>query len=462
MMSPAVSLAAFRSDLVRKYSRPGPRYTSYPTALHFNNGLPMEDLLAPWWDPAASHKPLSLYVHLPFCESLCWFCGCTKVITREKAVADRYLDYLERELDLWVKILPVDRPLRQLHLGGGTPTFLSERQLQRLGEMILARLKPDSDAEFGVEIDPRRLQQGQVEVLRQIGFNRASLGVQDHNPAVQQAVHRVQPREQTWQAVEWLRDHGFSSINVDLIYGLPLQTVESFAETIEDIVRLHPERIALFGYAHIPWMRPSQKIFERRDILPGEELRLTILEEANQMILQAGYKYIGMDHFALPDDSLTQAQQRGELRRNFQGYSTGGDMDILALGMSGISQSSDTYHKNEKDLNAYYHALDQGKLPLSGGYRLGIDDRIRRAMIMELMCHLQVDYDRFRVEHQVDVPIYFKSELESLEQMCEDGLVELHSRRLQVTNAGRYLLRNVALHFDAYLQSGKNQYSKTV
>jgi oxygen-independent coproporphyrinogen-3 oxidase len=461
-MSSAVTSISFRADLIRKYGRPGPRYTSYPTALHFNNELAEEELLLPWRDPATADKPLSLYIHLPFCESLCWFCGCTKVITRDKASADRYLDYLEKEMDLWLEVLPARRPLRQLHLGGGTPTFLCERQLHRLGEMILSRFQPDSDSEFGVEIDPRRLRKEQVEVLKEIGFNRASLGVQDHNLAVQQAVHRVQPKEQTWQAVEWLRGGGFQSINIDLIYGLPLQTVESFAETIVDIVKLRPDRIALFGYAHIPWMRPSQKIFEQRNILPNEEQRLAILEEANRLVLESGYQYIGMDHFALPGDSLALAQSRGELRRNFQGYSTGGDMDILALGMSGISQSGYTYHKNEKDLDAYYGALDQGKLSLSGGYRLSLDDSIRRAFIMELMCHLQVDYEYFGRKYQVDVPSYFKRELESLIPMSEDGLVEILPQRLQVTDVGRYLLRNVALHFDAYLQSDKNKYSRTV
>lgn len=461
-MSTSSILPEFRADLIRKYSGPGPRYTSYPTALHFREDIALEEILAPWRDPRSARRPLSLYIHLPFCESLCWFCGCTKVITRDKRSADLYLDHLEMELDLWMKILPGPRPLSQLHLGGGTPTFLTDRQLLRLGEILLSRLQAEPDAEFAAEIDPRRLSEDQVEVLRQIGFNRASLGVQDHDPVVQKAIHRIQPKELTWQAVTWLREHGFQSVNVDLIYGLPHQTVESFSVTVEDIIALRPDRIALFGYAHVPWRQPSQKIFEKQSILPGEEARLAILEASHHLLAEAGYVYIGMDHFALQEDSLTLAQQQGKLRRNFQGYSVGADTDILALGMSGISQSSHTYHQNRKDLPSYYETLKQKRLPISGGLMLSADDFIRRAAIMELMCHRQLDYSTFSRQHDLSFQEYFADELRSLRPLQDDGLVEIKQDALRVTPAGHYLLRNIAMHFDAHLPQHPKGYSQTI
>lgn len=461
-MSIASTLPEFRADLIRKYSGPGPRYTSYPTALHFREDLALEDLLRPWRDPATAKQSLSLYAHLPFCESLCWFCGCTKVITRDKSSADRYLDHLEIELDLWMKILPDARPLAQLHLGGGTPTFLTERQLLRLGDILLSRFPAAPDAEFAVEIDPRRLTEEQVIVLHQTGFNRASLGVQDHDPIVQKAIHRIQPRELTWQAVNWLRQHGFQSINVDLIYGLPHQTVESFEVTVRDIIELRPDRIALFGYAHVPWRQPSQKIFERQPVLPNEEARLAILEASHQLLAEAGYVYIGMDHFALPEDSLTVAQQQGKLRRNFQGYSVGSDTDILALGMSGISQSPLTYHQNLKDLPTYYEALQQKRLPLKGGLHLTTDDFVRRSAIMELMCHRQLVFADFSEEHNLSFKEYFADELRTLRPLQDDGLVEINPDKLCVTPSGHYLLRNIAMHFDTHLPQHPKGYSQTI
>lgn len=454
--------ADFRADLIRRFGRPGPRYTSYPTAPHFREDIDPEALLADLGDPAHASRPLSLYVHLPFCETQCWFCGCTRVITRDRTSADRYLDTLEKEIGLVRERMEPSRSVVQIHLGGGTPTFLSVAQLRRLGALLRTAFRVAEDCECSVEIDPRRLEREQVEVLRESGFNRASLGVQDHNPEVQRQVNRIQPEEVTDQAIDWLREAGFESINVDLIYGLPAQTVESFSATAQALLERSPDRIALFGYAHVPWVSPAQKIFDRRGNLPDESARLALLERSCGLLTGAGYVYIGMDHFALPGDPLAEAKRRGTLQRNFQGYSTRAGVDICGFGMSAISQTANAYRQNEKDLDSYTRAVESGRLPVVRGLVLTRDDQIRREVIMRLMCELDLDFKALSERFGFAFSEVFAKELNSLKPLAEAGLVELDDRRLHVTPVGQYLLRNIAMSFDAYLQQGKGRYSKTI
>ena len=448
--------------LIRKYNVPGPRYTSYPTAPRFSDTVERVALLGDLERAQDPEKPFSLYIHLPFCESNCWFCGCTKVITRDRSAADRYLDYLEKEITLTAPYIHPKRPVGQLHFGGGTPTFLTAEQILRLGRMLRSVFHFDPDCESGVEVDPRRLERKQIEALRAIGCNRASLGVQDNNPDVQRAVNRIQPPALTEQTVRWLREEGFASINIDLIYGLPLQTPESFAQTVEETIALAPDRFALFSYAHVPWIKPAQKIFEKQNSLPGEETKLAIFQKATAMLTAAGYDYLGMDHFARADDELSLARRNGTLQRNFQGYSTRAGSDICALGMSAISQTPGAYRQNEKELPAYFGALDEGRLPIARGYLLNDDDRVRRETIMRLMCDLALPYDAMSARTGVDFPRYFGKEIETLEPLAADGLVTIDESGIQVTAAGRFLIRNIAMCFDAYLGGASGRFSKTI
>lgn len=453
----------FPIALVRKYNRPGPRYTSYPTALQFKEIKETRRWMEEESGLTRATDPFSLYLHLPFCQSACWFCGCTKIITGEREAADRYLAYLEKEITQLLPYLPEKRSLVQLHLGGGTPTFFSADQLQRLGSLLRSYFSWQNDCEASVEIDPRSLQREQVEVLYNMGFRRASLGVQDHNPDVQKAIHRIQPPETNEQAIEWLRKQGFTSVNVDLIYGLPLQTRHSFRQTVFEILTWKPDRIALFSYAHVPWIRPAQKIFDRKNNLPSDETKLSILEDTANELLGQDYRYVGMDHFALAGDELAIAAEEGTLQRNFQGYSTRSGAQLCALGMSAISQTEDSYRQNHKEIHAYYTALDQGHLPLSRGYRLSNDDKLRRKVIHTLMCSGQLPLDKLSVDLGVDLPRYLAPELASLSPFIEDGLVRWEGDTITVTPTGRFLMRNIAMCFDAYLRDKEPQgYSKTI
>lgn len=461
-LPPPESGSAFDLDLARKFSRPGPRYTSYPTALQFtNHGVP--DLLLRDIDSARDLlTPLSLYFHLPFCHSNCWFCGCTKIITHDQNAANIYLDYLEKEIELTRRLINPGREVVQVHFGGGTPTFLDPSQLRRLGEMIQRAFRIAPDAECGVEIDPRHLTWAQVIALREFGFNRASLGVQDNDPVVQQAINRMQPARQTEQALQWLRAVGFQSINVDLIYGLPHQTPASFARTLDTVLDFEPDRFAVFSYAHVPWIKPTQKIFDRRNNLPSSETKLAIFKDVTDTLTDRGYRYIGMDHFARADDPLSIAQAEGTLHRNFQGYSTQSGVDIYGFGMSSISQTPNAYRQNEKDIQPYYHALDEGRLPLAKGYILTPEDHIRRETIMRLMCDLRLDYPRMSERLGIDFARHFAPEIESLQIFEEDGLLEMTPQGLIATPGGRFFIRNIAMQFDAYIQPQDNRFSKTI
>ncbi len=445
-------------DLIRKYNRPGPRYTSYPTALEFT---PEVDRAALLDDLRSGGGPLSLYFHLPFCESLCWFCGCTTVITTNQGKADRYLDLLEKELALHQGLIDPARLAGQLHFGGGTPNFLTPGQIDRLSEIIHGRFRFEEDAEMSVELAPAHLSEEQVQAFRRLGMTRASFGVQDVNPEVQKAIHRIQPHAVNLETVRWLREAGFTSVNIDLIYGLPLQTEESFERTIEAALEIDPDRLAVFSYAHVPWAKPAQKLLERAH-LPEPETKLRILKMLIGKLTGAGYHHIGLDHFAKTDDELSVAQRTRTLQRNFQGYSTRAGVEIRAFGMSGISQGARSYHQNFKELDRYESALEAGELPIERGLLLSDDDLIRRDTIHRLMCDLSLDYATQSERLGIDFEGYFAGELASLEAMERDGLIRREPGRLTVEPMGRLLIRNIAMAFDAYLDASKTGFSKTV
>jgi oxygen-independent coproporphyrinogen-3 oxidase len=449
-------------DLVRKYNVPGPRYTSYPPATEFSEQFSVRDLLSKLLANNQTERDLSLYFHVPFCQSLCWYCGCTTVITTAQKQSARYLSYLSKELALMAPLLNPKRKVVQLHFGGGTPTFLTSTEIRALGKMIHSQFTVSPDAEAGVEIDPRHLTREHLTALREIGFNRASIGVQDNNPAVQKAIHRIQPYALTKRTVDWIRDAGFSSLNIDLIYGLPCQTPASFETTLDEVLELKPDRLAVFNYAHVPWMKPAQKILEA-EALPSPETKLELLKLSIEKLTSEGYVYIGMDHFARANDELAVAQRQKSLQRNFQGYSTRGGVDIYAFGMSSISQADGFYWQNQKELPRYYDALDAGKFPLAKGYILTPDDQIRQQTIMRLMCDLELDYAGMSKSLELDFVEYFAAELDSLDAFEADGLVLKTPGGLFVTDLGRLLIRNITMCFDRYASMRKHaQFSKTI
>ena len=449
-------------DLVRKYNVSGPRYTSYPPAPHFT-ALPGEEpVLAEMEKTNTDDRPISLYFHLPFCKTLCWYCGCNTVITKRQSQSAEYLEYLEKELEMVASRLNPKRKVVQLHFGGGTPTFLQPEEIRRLGSMIRKHFTFADNIEAGVEIDPRRMTYDHVAALREAGFNRASIGIQDHNPEVQKAVNRIQPKEMTERVVRWCREAGFPSISVDLIYGLPCQTPETFEQTLDEVLAMQPDRFAVFSYAHVPWIKPAQKILDRSDMLPSPETKFQLLKLSVEKITAAGYVYIGMDHFAKATDELAIAQQQKTLQRNFQGYSTRGGADIYGFGMSSISQTDGMYWQNEKGLQEYYSDIDQGKYPFLNGYQLTEDDRVRRVTIMRLMCDMSLDYPAMSRMLDVDFTKYFAREIATLDDLEADGLLHRTPTGLEVTEIGRLLVRIIAMRFDAYLKQGPQIYSKTV
>jgi oxygen-independent coproporphyrinogen III oxidase len=449
-------------DLVKKYNVPGPRYTSYPPATHFTEEVPEHVFEEKIRANNKAERDLSLYFHLPFCYSLCWYCGCTTVITADQTKSATYIEYLAREMDLLKPLLNPRRKVVQLHFGGGTPTFSLPDEIRRLGDMIHSRFTFASDYEAGVETDPRRLTRDHLAALRDVGFNRVSMGVQDNDPSVQKAVHRIQPFEMTCEAVGWMRELGFHSINIDLIYGLPLQTQASFAKTLDEVLSLKPERFAVFNYAHVPWMKPAQKIL-KPETMPSPELKLELLKMTIERLTSAGYVYIGMDHFALAGDELAVAQRQKTLQRNFQGYSTRGGADIYAFGMSSISQADALYWQNQKELPEYYRCLDEGKLPVHRGYVMTPEDKLRRVTIMRLMCDLGLDYAVMSRLLGLDFVEHFAKEIESLDDMEADGLLLKTPEGIVVTDLGRLLVRNIAMRFDAYaLLRKENRFSRTI
>lgn len=451
-------------DLIRKYSVPGPRYTSYPPATKFTDHvatLGLAEAIADDNRPPAG--PISLYFHLPFCETRCWFCGCNTVITRRRDSATEYLDDLAREMRLTAALMDCTRPVTQIHLGGGTPTFFPPDELRRLGGLI-DELFPNrsADCEFGVEIDPRRIREDHIRALREIGTNRASLGIQDTDPRVQLAIHRIQPQSMNEQAFAWLRAAGFSSIGVDLIYGLPLQSPETFARTIHDALRLDPDRLSIFSYAHVPWVKPAQKIFEDRQQLPGAEEKLAMFAVAHEALTEAGYVDIGLDHFAKPGDELAIALREGTLQRNFQGYSTRAGASLYSFGISSISSTGDTYRQNHKTLDAWRGALDAGQLPVERGLKLSEDDMRRRTIIMRLMCDRRLDFAKLSQTLGIPFAEAYAREIQSLGDLARDGLVTVKPTGIEVTRAGVPLLRVIAMRFDATLALAATQHSRTI
>jgi oxygen-independent coproporphyrinogen-3 oxidase len=450
-------------SLVEKYNQPGPRYTSYPPATKFSEDVNWESLSERITANNQTERGLSLYFHIPFCETLCWFCGCTTVITLDHGRGMGYVEALGREVTTLAPRLNPKRKAVQLHFGGGSPTFLKPDEIRRLGEIIHKQFEFAPDIEASVEVDPRRLTRDHMVALREIGFNRASMGVQDFNPAVQEAVHRIQPVAMTQQAIDWMRELGFGSVNLDLIYGLPHQTVASFNETLDQVLGMEPDRLAVFSYAHVPWIKPAQKILQNK-VLPAPEVKLGILKLIIERLTENDrYIYIGMDHFARPSDELTVAQRNKQLQRNFQGYSTRAGTDIYAFGMSSISQIPDAYWQNEKDLPAWQAAVDSGRVPLHKAYLVSNEDRIRRETIMRVMCDLSLDFNGMSERLGVPFETHFAEELASLADLEADGLLLREPGGLQVTDAGRLFIRNIAMRFDNTLAPvGERRHSRTI
>jgi oxygen-independent coproporphyrinogen-3 oxidase len=450
-------------DLVKKYNVAGPRYTSYPPATKFTGTLDWLRLSEKIAVNNRTGRGLSLYFHIPFCETLCWFCGCTTVITTNHGQAGSYLDHLEKEVARMAMLLDCNREVVQLHWGGGSPTFLHPDEIRRLGGIIRKHFKFSGNIEAGVEIDPRRLTREHILALREIGFNRASLGVQDFEPKVQEAIHRIQPRDMTQRVLDWARELGFGSVNFDLIYGLPHQTIESFNHTLEVVLEMGPDRLAVFSYAHVPWIKPAQKILEQK-VLPTPEVKLELLKIVIERLTENDrYVYIGMDHFARPTDELVLAQRNKTLQRNFQGYSTHSNADIFAFGMSAISQMPDVYWQNEKELPAYYAALDTGNTPFPRSYILTDEDKIRRETIMRVMCDLSLDCAAMSQKLGIRFEEHFGNELAALAPFEADGLVRKTAAGLEVTNTGRLFIRNIAMCFDNTLAPAvERKFSKTI
>jgi oxygen-independent coproporphyrinogen-3 oxidase len=452
--------------LLQKYDRPGPRYTSYPTAPQFTEAFGPADFRQEIVASNSNGKltDLSLYFHIPFCDTLCYFCGCHMLITHNRNRIDEYVDYLRREIALVSRMQKTGRRVAQVHWGGGTPTYLSPQQITRLTDAIHHHFELTADAEVSVEIDPRGLTREHLTALRQGGFNRASLGVQDFNPAVQQAVNRVQTYEETRWAVDTLRELGFNSINLDLIYGLPFQTEDSFDRTLDLIIGMNADRLAVFNYAHVPWMKKHQQVI-KPETLPKPEEKLRILKRTIEKLGEAGYVYIGMDHFAKPDDELAVAQKAKTLYRNFQGYSTRAGCDLYAFGISGISQLQNVYAQNLKDIPPYYQRLNNRQLPTSRGYKLTADDHLRRHVISRLMCDMMLDKREVEKKFAIVFDDYFAEALTQLEEFRRDDLLRLEADTIEITPAGRLFIRNIAMAFDAYLDknpSTRNLYSRTV
>jgi oxygen-independent coproporphyrinogen III oxidase len=447
-------------DLLRRFDISGPRYTSYPTADRFVEAFTAADysqaLAQRRSGPAAMAMPLSLYIHIPFCDSLCYYCGCNKIITKHHDRAAEYLRYLSREVDLHTAELGLGQAVTQLHLGGGTPTFLSDDELRELMAMLRRSFALAPGGEYSIEIDPRTVSEARLNTLAELGFNRLSFGVQDFDPEVQKAVHRIQPAEQVFALVEQSRAIGFDSVNIDLIYGLPKQTPESFARTLAQVNELRPDRIALYAYAHLPErFKPQRRIVSSE--LPGGPAKVAMLAQSLASFQDAGYVYVGMDHFALPNDTLAVAKRQGRLHRNFQGYSTQPDCDLIGLGVSAIGRVGATYSQNAKTLEEYCDLLDHGSLPVVRGLALSRDDLARRAVIMAIMCQGQVLFESIELAWLLDFQEYFAPELKALREMTGTGMVEVDDCGIQVTAVGWYFVRGIAMVFDRYLQADRNR-----
>lgn len=453
--------AVITADLLDKYNQPGPRYTSYPTAPEWSDDFGVAETESALARSRHSDALISLYFHLPFCESLCLYCGCNVIINKNHEVAAPYLERLKREIEMYAERIAPGRKVAQLHWGGGTPTYLSAAQIEELFKHIHRHFEFASDAEIGIEIEPRVTTSEQCRVLRRLGFNRLSMGVQDFNPLVQKTVRRIQSYESTKALFDECRDLGFVSINIDLIYGLPHQTVATFAETVDKVITINPDRIALFSYAHVPWLKRQQGSFARHLPLGFEKFR--IFHTAIEKSTSAGYRYIGLDHFARPEDELCRAQDDRTLHRNFQGYTTRGGCDLYGLGVSSISGFADVYAQNWRELPKYYAAIDAGTLATMRGMQVNAEDKLRRSIINRLLCHCVLVKTEIEREYGLSFDQHFAPELAQLRALESDGLVRLAGERIEVTAIGRIFIRNIAMVFDAYLKQAANRkFSRTV
>ncbi|AXH15005.1 oxygen-independent coproporphyrinogen III oxidase [Malaciobacter mytili] len=447
-----------------KYSKPGPRYTSYPTAPEFTDKFTQEDLIS-FYKNQDDKRNLSLYIHLPFCRSACYFCGCNVIFTSKEDKKVRYIQYLKKELEILKKYLNTSRVVTQMHFGGGTPTYFSAEQLKEVINALKSTFPNfSSDAEISCEVDPRYFTQEHMDVLKEGGFNRLSFGVQDIDSQVQKTIHRVQPYETTLNVMNIARNAGIKSINIDLIYGLPHQTAQTFHNTIEQVIKLNPDRLAVFNYAHVPWLMKTMRKFDESTFAPASE-KLVILKDTIDFFTNNGYKMVGMDHFAKPEDELFKAIQKGELHRNFQGYTTKGGADLIGIGLTSIGNGVDYYAQNFKDLKEYEAALDEGKLPTFKGYKLSKDDEIRQFVIMELMSNFSLNIKRVEEKFNIEFNEYFKEDLPQLEEFIEAQLVSITNEKIQVSQTGTMLIRNICMPFDAYLKKipeNKRRFSKTI
>ena len=447
----------FDLDLIQRYDGRGPRYTSYPTALQFSDKLTVDDYLRNALASNASEVPLSLYFHIPFCHTLCYYCGCNKIVTRNQDRVRTYLGNLYHEIDMQAELFDRDRLVEQLHFGGGTPTYLDEPQLRDLLQKIGSSFTLDtSDSrQFSIEVDPRTVDTNGIRLLTELGFNRLSLGIQDFDPAVQEAVNRKQTIAEVSALVNESRDAGFKSISFDLIYGLPHQTVFSFDNTLDTVIDMRPDRFAVYNYAHLPQRFKGQRMINAADI-PAPETKLDILEKTIDRLTSAGYIYIGMDHFALPDDELVTARRDGTLQRNFQGYSTHRHCDLVGLGVSSISSIGNVFSQNSVTTLEYESLIESGKLPVRKGVAVDADDRLRADVIQSLMCYDELLFDDFDAKHDIDFRNYFAAEIDRFTPLADDDLVELSSNGIRITPKGRLLLRNIAMIFDRYINDAQN------
>jgi len=451
-------------NLIKKYDKPGPRYTSYPPAPAFISSFTADDFLHHLKENNGTNSELSLYYHIPFCDTLCYFCGCNMLITHSRERIAEYLEYLRREMELSAPHFNKKRKVEQLAWGGGTPSYLNPDEIISLANTIKEHFNFADNIEASVEIDPRGLTFNHMQAFRECGFNRVSMGIQDFEQKVQEAVNRIQPEEITRDAVQWSRKLGFKSINLDMIYGLPYQTLESFEKNLKKIIDISPERIAVFNFAHVPWLKSHQKLIDK-NTLPRPEVKLEILKMTIELLTSSGYVYIGMDHFAKPTDELAIAQHQKTLYRNFQGYSTHAGTDLYGFGNSAISQFDHVYSQNYKSLNDYYKAIDENRFPTVLGYEMTADDIIRQHVIMRLMCDMELDKHEVEEKFEVNFDEYFSSAFPKFDEFVKDGLLELTDKKIIVKGMGRLVIRNIAMAFDAYLEKMMKEkpiFSRTV
>jgi len=448
-----MAIVEFDPQLIKRYDKAGPRYTSYPTAVQFGDEYTADTYKKFAEKSNQSAQALSLYFHIPFCDTVCFYCGCNKVVTKDRSKAAPYLERVYKEIEMQAKLFDSSRKVDQLHWGGGTPTFISHDEMREL--MAVTRkhfnLHDDDSGEYSIEIDPREVSRESIKLLRELGFNRMSLGVQDFNPAVQKAVNRIQSREETLAALTAAREENFKSISVDLIYGLPLQTVESFDQTLDELIEISPDRVSVFNYAHLPErFKPQRRINE--DELPPASAKLEIFKHCMEKLTNAGYVYIGMDHFAKPDDELTIAQNNGKLYRNFQGYATHADCDLVGIGITSIGTIANSFAQNVRTMDEYFTKIDKGELAIFRGVEIDYDDLIRREVIMQLICHFKLNFADVEQRFNIDFKEYFSAELERYKTMVDDGLITMDQQSIEVTSRGRLLIRNICMVFDRYIK----------